>query len=147
MPSGAELEIGFWLLIAVLGVIGEILTGSFFLVPFAIGAAAAAIAAALGAGLPWVLGLFLIVSVSSLLWLRRLALRSEAEAPSIQAGAGRYIDAVGRVTVDIDAAGQGRVRIQGQTWRAHAADRRPIPAEAEVRVVEVRGTALVVERT
>ena len=99
MPSGAELEIGFWLLLAVLGVVGELLTGSFFLLPFAIGAGVAAIAAAFGAELPWVLALFLIVSLSSLFWLRHLARRSEAEAPSIQAGAGRYIDAVGKEMV------------------------------------------------
>lgn len=145
MPSGPEVEIVVWVLIAILSGIGEILTGSFFLLPFAIGAIVAAIAAGFGVGLPWVLGLFLAVSISSLLWLRRFAKQSEAEAPAIRAGAGRYVDAVGRVSGDIDGASEGRVELSGQAWRALSADGEPIPAGTEVRVVEVRGTALIVE--
>ena len=145
MPSGSEVEIIVWVLIAVLSGIGEMLTGSLFLLPFAIGAIVAAIAVAFGADLPWALGLFLIVSLSSLLWLRRLAKRSEAEVPAIQAGAGRYVDAIGRVVVGIDPAGEGRVDLSGQAWRALSGDGEAISAGTEVRVIEVRGTALVVE--
>lgn len=145
MPSGPEVEIVVWVLIAILSGIGEMLTGSLFLLPFAIGAIVAAIAAAFGVDLPWVLGLFLVVSIGSLLWLRRFAKRSEAQAPAIQAGAGRYVDAVGRVVADINPAGAGRVELSGQAWRALSAHGEPIAADTEVRVVEVRGTALVVE--
>ena len=145
MPSGPELEILVWAIVAVISGIGELLTGSFLLLPFAIGATAAALAAALGAGLSIVLPLFLLVSLGSLVWLRRFADRSDEEAPVIQAGAGRYVGARGRVTEEIAGPTEGRVQIDGQLWRALAANQEPIASGTEVRVVEVRGTALVVE--
>lgn len=145
MPSGTELEILVWVVVAVLSGIGELLTGSLILLPFAIGAAAAALAAAFGVDVPVVLGLFLVVSLGSLVWLRRFADRSRKQAPVIKAGAGRYVGAVATVTVDIDGTTGGRVRLDGQAWRALAAHGEPIDAGSTVRVVEVRGTALVVE--
>lgn len=144
MPSGPELELLVWVLVAIVSGIGELLTGSFFLLPFAIGATAAGLAAALGAELPVVLPLFLIVSLGSLVWLRRFANRSKEQAPVIQAGAGRYVGAVGRVTVAIEGPNEGRVRVDGQTWRAVSTDGGPIAAGSEIRVIAVRGTALVV---
>ena len=145
MPSGPELEILIWAIVAVISGIGELLTGSFFLLPFAIGATAAALAAALGAELPVVLPLFLVVSLGSLWWLRRFADRSSKQAPVIQAGAGRYVGAVGSVTAAITQSTEGRVQLDGQSWRALTAHGEPIDAGTTVRVVEVRGTALVVE--
>ena len=145
MPSGLELEIAIWLIVAVLSGIGELLTGSLVLLPFTIGAGVAALAAAFGLELPWVLALFLVVSLSSLVGLRGFAKRSEASAPPIQAGANRYVDGVGRVTVAIEPDSEGRVQLDGQTWRAVAAGYEPIAPGTEVRVIEVRGTALVVE--
>jgi membrane protein implicated in regulation of membrane protease activity len=145
MPSGPELELLVWVIVAILSGIGELLTGSFLLLPFAIGAAAAGLAAALGAELPVVLLLFLVVSLGSLVWLRRFANRSKEQAPVIQAGAGRYVGAGGIVTVAVEGPIEGRVQVDGQTWRAVSADGGPIAVGIEIRVVEVRGTALVIE--
>lgn len=145
MPSGPELELLAWVIVAILSGIGELLTGSFFLLPFAIGAAAAGLAAALGAELSVVLPLFLAVSLGSLVWLRRFANRFNEQAPAIQAGAGRYVGAVGSLTAAIEGPTEGRVQLHGQAWRALSANREPIEAGTRVRVVEVRGTALVVE--
>jgi membrane protein implicated in regulation of membrane protease activity len=145
MPSGPELEILVWVVVAVIAGIGELLTGSFFLLPFAIGAVAAALAAAFGGELPLVLSLFLVVSLGSLLWLRRMADRANKQAPVIQAGAGRYVGAVGSVTAAIEGSTEGRVQLDGQAWRALSVDRQPIATGTRVRVVEVRGTALIVE--
>jgi membrane protein implicated in regulation of membrane protease activity len=139
------LEILLWVVVAILSGVGELLTGSFVLLPFTIGAAAAALAAALGAELPVVLPLFLLVSLGSLVWVRRFADRSSKEAPLIHAGASRYTGAVGRVTEDIEGPRGGRVHMEGQLWRALSANREAIDAGTQVRVVEVRGTALVVE--
>ena len=145
MPSGLELDLIVWAIVAILSGIGELLTGSFFLLPFVIGAAAAGIAAAFGAELAVVLPLFLVVSLGSLVWLRRFADRFNEQAPVIQAGAGRYIGAVGSVTVDIEGSTEGRMQMDGQSWRALSANREAIAAGTQVRVVEVRGTALIVE--
>ncbi len=140
-----ELEIIAWIIVAVLSGVGEVLTGSFFLLPFALGAIVAALLAGFGAPLPWVLSSFLVVSVLSLFWLRRFAARSQANSPAIQAGAHRYVNAIGAVTADIAATDAGRVRVDGQSWRALAAENEPIAAGSQVRVVAVKGSALVVE--
>ncbi len=145
MPSGPELEIIVWVIVAIISGIGELLTGSFFLLPFAIGAAVAALAAAFGAELPVVLPVFLVVALGSLLWLRRFADRFSKQAPVIHAGAGRYVGAVGRVTTAIKGSTEGRVQLQGQSWRALTAHGESIDVGTTIRVVEVRGTALVVE--
>ena len=145
MPSGPEFEVLIWVAIVVLGGIGELLTGSFLLLPFAIGAAVAALAAVAGVKLPWAVAVFLVVSLASLFWLRGFARRSEVTTPKIQAGAHRYVDSVGRVTEKIDPPGEGRVRLDGQIWRAQSAGGESIEVGTEVIVVEVRGTALVVQ--
>ncbi|MDJ0498691.1 MAG: NfeD family protein [Acidimicrobiia bacterium] len=145
MPSGPELEIIVWVIVAIISGIGELLTGSFFLLPFAIGAVVAALAAAFGAELVIVLPVFLVVSLGSLVWLRRFADRFSKQAPVIQAGAGRYLGAVGMVTSAIKGSTEGRVQLEGQMWRARTAHGEPIEVGTTVRVVEVRGTALVVE--
>jgi membrane protein implicated in regulation of membrane protease activity len=52
---------------------------------------------------------------------------------------------VARVVEEVDpATGEGRVRMETETWRA-TTDGGPIPVGANVRVLEVRGTRLVVE--
>jgi membrane protein implicated in regulation of membrane protease activity len=144
VPSGAELEIILWLAVAVLTGLGELLTGSFVLLPFTLGALAAAAVAAVGGGLALVLPVFLVVSVLSLFWLRRFASRFSAAAADIRAGAGRYVDAVGVATTDVSRLAPGRVRIDGESWRAICDSDTTIPTGGRVRVTEVRGNALVV---
>ena len=145
MFDSIELEIIAWVIVAVLSGLGEVLTGSFVLLPFALGAIVAALLAGFGASLPWVLSSFLAVSVLSLFWLRRFAARTEAASPAIQAGAHRFVNAVGAVTADIAAPDAGRVRVDGQSWRALAAGNEPIVAGTQIRVIAVKGTALLVE--
>ena len=59
-----------WLILAVLFGIGEIATVGFFLGPFAVGAAVAAVISAAGVGLVPSLAVFLLVSILLLLALR-----------------------------------------------------------------------------
>lgn len=137
-------EVWRWLwtgLALVMGV-GEMFTAGFFLLPFAIGAGAAAVLAWLGvAVLPqWLV--FFGVTLFAFVYLRRF-IRRQDDVEQAQVGANRWINSVGQVLEAIDPiASKGMVRIGGEEWRAEATV--PIPAGTQVVVREVRGTRLVV---
>ncbi|MDZ7678788.1 MAG: NfeD family protein [Acidimicrobiales bacterium] len=144
-------DTGIWMLIwivvaAVLG-IGEIMAaGSFFMLPFAVGALAAFGGAAIGVSLAVQLVLFIAVSGGSFLAMRPLAHRLNTEPQQIDGiGARRLIGAQGRVIEAISAdGGIGLVRLDRQEWRAQGLEGGTIEEGARVKVVEVRGTRVVV---
>ena len=64
-----------WTVVAVVCLILELMNGDFFIMCFAIGGVCSAIAAAVGAGVYWQLGIFALCSVLSLFFVRPAALR------------------------------------------------------------------------
>jgi membrane protein implicated in regulation of membrane protease activity len=132
-----------WLGAALLFGVGEIVTAGFFLLPFAVGAVAAAVLAFTGVD-PAIQGVtFVAVSIVALLALRRFADRTDAHQPSV--GANRMAGERGIVLEQIDrVSGTGRVRVATEMWRA-TTDGPAIEAGIEVRILDVRGTRLVVE--
>jgi len=134
-----------WIAAAVILAIGEMLTAGFFLLPFAVGAAAAAILAFLGVNPILQLITFIVVSVLFLSILQRFAKRVDSH-PQVDAGANRYVGSTAVVIEPVDRlTANGLVRVETEEWRATTDQPITIPAGAEVRVVEVRGTRLVVE--
>lgn len=129
--------------------IGEILiAGSFFLLPFAIGALAAAVASLLTAPplLSWVV--FLLVSVVSFLGMRPFAKRLETNAPDVAGiGANRLKGASGIVIAPISATpgDAGLVKVGSEEWRADTRPGVALSAGTKIEVVEVQGTRLLVE--
>ncbi len=137
-----------WLGLAGALTLGELgLPGTFFLLSFALGAAAAAVVAFMDGplGLQW--ALFVVVSVAALALLvplgRRLARQQGDEA---QEGATRWVGRLGIVLEEIpgDPHGTGRVRVERDEWRAETDGSTSIPAGTQVEVLSVRGTRLVV---
>jgi membrane protein implicated in regulation of membrane protease activity len=133
-----------WLLFAAGAVVGEIATaGTFFLLPFGIGAALACILAFAGLALTGQWFVFVLVSLIAFAATRPLARRLDrAETPS-GVGAGRLIGQQGMVLSEV-GHDLGLVRIGGEEWRAQSRDGLRLPAGARVLVVEVTGTRLVV---
>jgi membrane protein implicated in regulation of membrane protease activity len=134
-----------WLGVAVVFGIGEMASpGSFFLAPFAIGAAVAAILAF--ADVPilgeWVA--FLAISVGSFVALRPLARKLDAQGSSDGVGARRLIGRTGIVLEDIAVGAMGMVRVDREDWRAEAPGSSVLPAGTAVRVAEVEGTRVIV---
>ncbi|HSF84519.1 MAG TPA: NfeD family protein [Acidimicrobiia bacterium] len=134
-----------WLGIAVVLGVGEMVTAGFFMLPFAIGAAVAALLAWADVSLTVQLIVFISVSLIALFALRRFAW-SDNE-PSYPVGVKRFVNARGVVTDTIDPiAARGRVRLgRGETWSASSAHDTRIEAGTIVRVIEVRGSHLIVE--
>lgn len=137
-----------WILIACAFGVGEIVTTSFFLAPFGVGALAAAIVAAVGGGAVIAGAVFILVSVLMLLFVRPIA-RAHLNTPAqIRTGTaaliGRRAMVVERISND---EAVGCVRIDSEVWTARAYDDDEIiEAGRPVTVVEIRGaTALVAE--
>lgn len=133
-----------WTIFAIAVGIGEIFTAGFFLLPFAIGGAAAAILAWVDAPAiaQWLV--FFGVSTISLVYLRRfIGRQDEGEQPRV--GANRWVGSEGVVLEGIDPhSGTGMVRILNEEWRAAAPGK--IPAGSRIVVTAVDGARLVVER-
>ena len=136
-----------WLLVVALCLIGEMLTpGSFFLLPFAIGALAACISAFFDApvGVQWVL--FVVVSAGTSAAFIPLRRRLDRDEPVNGVGSRRLLnqEAVVIRSVAPGPDGIGWVLIGREEWRAESENRVGIPEGAVVRVIDVRGTGVVV---
>ena len=133
-----------WLGVTAIFGIGEIFTAGFFMLPFAVGAVVAFILALLGVDPAIVLTVFLVVSVLTLVLFQRLVRQGDQRQHPV--GANRYAGRRVLVLERVDrVSGTGRVRLDTEIWRA-TTDGDPIEEGAEVRVVEMRGTRLVVAR-
>jgi len=132
-----------WIGAAALFFVGEIFTAGFFMLPFAFGAVAALPLAWLGVNEIVQLVVFLGVSIISLLIIQRLVKKGDEHQPAV--GANRFSGSTGTVIEDIDrVSGKGRVRVETENWRA-TTDGDPIPAGTQVKILEIRGTRMVVE--
>jgi membrane protein implicated in regulation of membrane protease activity len=136
-----------WMGAAALFLVGEIaVAGSFFLLPFGLGAIVACIAAFAGAsvGLQWLL--FVAVSAIASAGLIPLRRRLDQAEPQDGIGSRRLLNqpAVVEVTIEAGPHGSGFVRIGREQWRAESVDGQEIGEGARVRVVDVRGTGVVV---
>jgi membrane protein implicated in regulation of membrane protease activity len=139
----------FWIVAAIVLAVGEMLTLSFFLAPFAGGALLAAMVDAAGGGTVLSWGIFLISSLVLLLVVRPIA-RSHRRMPAqLRTGTAALIGRRGVVVERVDnLEAVGAIRIDnGEVWTARAFDEDDhYDIGARVEVVEIRGaTALVTE--
>jgi membrane protein implicated in regulation of membrane protease activity len=138
-----------WLLVACAFGAGEMVigSGSFFLAPFAVGAALAAITdAALGETASWII--FFCASIATLMAVRPLMQHRLVTGPPLRTGAAAL---VGKQAVVLERIanheGVGQVRIESEVWTARSLDEdRVIEPGTSVHVVDIKGaTALVME--
>ena len=136
-----------WLIAACVLGVGEMHQGGFYLAPFAVGAALAAVVGLLGVGGLLSAIVFLAASAIVFATLRPVAQRHRRLPPAIRTGAAAL---VGRPAIVLERIandeGVGCVKIDGgEVWTARSYDEHEvIPAGERVEVVEIRGaTALV----
>ncbi len=137
-----------WIILAVVFGYGELHTNGFYLAPFVLGAAVAALFTLTGAGLAVTTIVFLGASLLSLGLLRPVALRHRRMPTAIRTGAAALVGRPALVVERIaNAEGVGFVKIGGEIWTARSIDADgEIDAGSMVEVVEIRGaTALVME--
>lgn len=138
-----------WLATAAIFGIGEMLmAGSFFLLPFALGALVAALCAALVSAPFWSWLVFLLASFASFVAMRPFANRVDARNPDVSGiGSNRLVNAIGIVTSPVPATpgAAGMVKVGSEEWRADTRPGVAISPGTKVRVLEVTGTRLLVE--
>jgi membrane protein implicated in regulation of membrane protease activity len=135
-----------WLIVAVVFAVAEVINLSFYLFPFAIGAAGAALVGVAGGGIAVELVTFAVLTGVSFTVVRPIARRHINMPPQIRTGTAALIGRTGIVTERIvNDEGVGRVRIDGEVWTARAYDEDNIIEQGvRVHVMEIRGaTALV----
>lgn len=142
-------QIVFWVVLAALAFVGEIMTVSFFLFFFALGATAGVVLAFMGFGLGVQVAGFVAASFLSMLVLRpkllnRLAIGDRGyQSPNNVTGRNAV------VTNEIEPGESGMVKIgNGEFWTARSLypDQR-IEAGAKVRVLDTDGLTALVEAT
>jgi membrane protein implicated in regulation of membrane protease activity len=135
-----------WVVAACVLGVGEMHQGGFYLAPFAIGAAMAALVSVAGVGV--LLAALVFAGTSGLVFatLRPVAQRHRRLPPSIRTGAAALVGKPAVVLERIaNREGVGCVKIDGEVWTARSFDEdEVIDAGERVEVVEIRGaTALV----
>jgi membrane protein implicated in regulation of membrane protease activity len=137
-----------WLVVAVVFAVAEMVNLSFYLFPFAIGAAGAAAVALAGGGAVLAWPVFAVLTAVSFGVVRPIAKRHVSMPPQIRTGTAALVGRTAIVLerVDNDAA-TGRVRLDGEVWSARAYDdERVFDEGTRVQVLEIKGaTALVHE--
>ena len=136
-----------WLVAACVLGVGEMHQGGFYLLPFASGAALAAVVSLLGVSALLSAVLFVLASAIVFAALRPVAKRHRRLPPAIRTGAAALVGRRAMVLERIaNEEGVGCVKIDGgEVWTARSYDdEEVIDAGERVEVVEIRGaTALV----
>lgn len=146
-PRGDSPDLETWQWIFVVGafglLVGELLTGGFFVLPFALGAAISALLSFTNVEPPTLVVVFVLSSVLGLWGLHEWA--SKDDDTVVPVGANRYVGQVAVVTEPISGLGTvGRVKVETESWMAVTDHNEHIAAGAVVNISEVRGARLVV---
>ena len=136
----------FWVLLAVIFAAGEVVSLSFFLAPFAVGALLGALADLAGASAVVAVLVFLISSALVFGLVRPIARRHVRMPAQLRTGTDALVGKTALATARIDAT-SGTVKLDGEVWTARPYDGDDvIESGSRVHVVEIRGaTALVSE--
>jgi membrane protein implicated in regulation of membrane protease activity len=137
-----------WMLAAVIFFILEMFTPSFFMACIGIGCAAGSVTAMLGGGAIAQLLFFSLATLAAFFGVRPLVMRyfyrkSDTVRTNVDSLAGR----TARVSERLDpAAGQGRVVIDGDDWKAVSENSIAIEKGEPVEIVKVDSVILVVKK-
>ena len=136
----------FWVLLAAVLAVGEVLTLGFLLGAIALAAVLAGVLAIAGVGVVGQLIAFIAASIASLLFIRPIAQRHLRTPAALRTGTAALEGARAVVVERVDADG-GRVKIGGDVWSARSyLEDQVIEPGARVEVVKIEGaTALVYE--
>jgi membrane protein implicated in regulation of membrane protease activity len=121
------------------------LTTTFFLLPFGVGATLAFVANILGLELwlQWVV--FVVVSIVALIVLRPLVKRLTANAEQVKSGVDRLIGMTGHIIEGNAPSGENRARVAREVWNVATETGNQLAVDTPVKVLRVDGVHLIVE--
>lgn len=133
-----------WLIVGILLMIAEVLSGDFVLIMIGVGALFGAGSAALSGNSFVDVAVFAVASVGMVVLVRPALKRKLLSGPDIKTNADALVGtrAVVLSTVDVDS---GRVKLAGDVWSARSlSEGEPIKPGTTVTVVEISGATAVV---
>ncbi len=136
-----------WLLAGLVCLILEMMNGDFYIMSIAIGCFCASVASGLTDSLTIQVIVLVLFTVLSVFLVRPIALKylhkgADSRLSNVDALIGRE----GRVTDTIEAGGYGRVKIDGDSWKAKSADGTEIAEGLAVRILRLESIIATVER-
>lgn len=136
-----------WLLVSLLCLVLELTNGDFFIMCFAIGGVVAAIVSAFSDSFTLQVIVFAVVSALSIFFVRPFALKYlHKNKDNRVSNADAIIGRIGKVTESIAANGHGRVKVDGDSWKAVTANNLAIEEGTTVRIVALNSIIVTVER-
>lgn len=135
-----------WIGIAVVFFIAEMLTATFGLLWFAVGAAVAAVLAAFNLPFWLQIAVALVISIVLFALSRKFFKRITRRASQVGIGADRLQGKEGIVIERIDPqTSQGKARVEHELWIAESVEGKPIEPGKKIEVVRVEGVRLFVK--
>lgn len=136
----------FWLVLAIVSLILELSSGTFFILCVAIGAFCGMIAAIITLPFWAQVLVFAILSVASVYWVRPFILNNlHKEDHERLSNAEAIIGRVGTVTETIPAGGYGRVKVDGDEWKALSANGEEITVGKRTKILKLDSIIVTVE--
>lgn len=136
-----------WTIIAIIFFIIEVFTSGFLIACFGIGCVVAGVIAGFGFGLNIQIIGFSVGTLLSFLLIRPLMTKwLNRKSDEVKMNADALVGAIGVVTVEIDnIKNTGRVRVQGDDWKAENLTNEVLNVGTKIEVVEVKSTVLIVK--
>ncbi|MEO6086576.1 MAG: NfeD family protein [Umezawaea sp.] len=132
-----------WLIIGVVLVGAEVLSGDFVLLMLGLAALGGAGAAALGAGVVLSVVVFTVASIALIVGARPMLKRRLEIGQGLKSNVEALIGNRAVVVDRVDGHG-GRVKLHGEIWSARSLDHRVLEPGTEVTVFEISGATAVV---
>ncbi len=135
-----------WLILAAALYIGEMITLTFFMLPFGIGATAAFVSVLFGAELWLQWTLFIVVSAVCLFFLRPAFKRLVHKADPAKVGVDRLIGMTGTIIEGNAPSGEMRARVSREVWNVATETGETFTVDTPIKVLRVDGVHLIVEK-
>ena len=136
-----------WLLAGIVCLILEMMNNDFFIMCFAIGSFCASVASLMIDSIVVQVIVFAIFTLLSIFYVRPIALKYLHKGEDQRlSNADALIGREGKVTDTIETGGYGRVKIDGDSWKAQASGNDGIDVGAKVRVLRIDSIILTVEK-
>lgn len=135
-----------WLGVVILAVVAEALTFQLVSIWFAAGGIAGIITSVAGAA-PWTQVLVAAVVTLVLLLCTRPFVNKILKVRKVSTNADRYVDDIAVVIQEINnEQAVGQVKVKNSIWSARSTDGTVIPVNEKVKVKDIEGVKLMVER-
>ena len=134
----------FWIILAIIFLIGELLSGGFYLLSIGLGAIAAAILNYLQFSITLQIIAFILITVIFILISRPLYKKLNKNTVDKKANTERLIGLKAKVTEEIDSHKIGNINVNGEVWKAISDEK--ISKGETVEITEIEGVKLKVKK-